>query len=168
MPEQTVRGCRCKASDAAVIFQLSQNLYVRGTEIVKGDLLSPYPADVVMLKLTRYTLRDFRVKEGEVNADVGISVFNLREYAAHGDSDAKLFAALAHQSLLLRLARFHLAADKLPEQAARLLRWTLADHEFIIVPNQRRYNFRHLHPVPSVSFYTAHIIGVFAKGVDGD
>lgn len=62
-----------------------------------------------MLQATRLARNNLRAKQGEPHGDVGIGVRHLHEFLAHVYDDVQFFPAFAHERLLRRFCRLHLA-----------------------------------------------------------
>ena len=90
---------------------------------------------------------------------IRVFVRHLGEYFAYRYRDCQLLAAFAHERLLPGLAGLNFAADKFPQQAARLMRRALADHEPHPIPDQRGNYFGH-------AFLPSFVVFVFQyKGI---
>ena len=105
-----------------------------------------------MLKELRGTGDDGRRKEGEVDGEIGVGVGDLHKDVAGHHLNPQLFPALPDERLLLCLCGFHLAADKLPQRAPRLVLRPLADQKAVFLPDQGGDHFGG----SGLLFYLAH------------
>ena len=74
---------------------------------------------------------------------------HLHEFLAHVYDDVQFFPAFAHERLLRRFARLHLAPGEFPQKAARLARRPLANEKRLAPPDQRGHHIDHMHSFPS-------------------
>ena len=115
---------------------LVQNFHIRRAELVLRNFFGRDPFNVVVLQLLRNSFGNCRVKQGQLHRHIRVFVDDRHKHLSDRERDRKLLPAFANERLLLRLSRLHLAADELPEKPPRLVRGPLADHEFVVVPNQ--------------------------------
>ena len=96
-----------------------------------------------MLQLLRLALCDFRMKERQMDGQIGVFMHNLHENRADCDRNAELLPTFADERRFLCLSLLHLAADKFPQKPSCFICRTLTGKKFISVPNECRYHFCH-------------------------
>jgi len=120
-----------------------QYFLIRRAELIVRYFARHNPFDIVMFQFLWFSFGDGGVEQREMYRQVGIFVDNIHKHITDEQSHGKLFLTLTNERLFLRLARLHLATNKLPQKPSRLVRRPLADHEFIFVPYQGCYYFYH-------------------------
>ena len=64
-----------------------------------------------------------------MHRQIGVFVGNVHKYVTDGQKNVELFPALADKCLRFRFPRLDFAADKLPEQASRLVNRSLTSQK---------------------------------------
>ena len=132
------------AKAQALIANLCKYFFVCWAEVIIWYFTRRYPSDIVMFQLLRFSIGNGGVEQRQMYRQVGIFVDDVHKHVTNRQSHGEFFLTLANERLFLRLARLNLAANKLPQKPSRLVRRTLADHEFIFVPYQCCYYFGHV------------------------
>ena len=72
---------------------------------------------------------------------------DIAEFVADLHCYTELLAAFANECLLMRLARFELSADELPQKCVALVRGAAAYHESVALPDEGGGNLSRFHIV---------------------
>ena len=98
-----------------------------------------------MFKQLRRALGYFRVEHDEMDIYIGILMIDIAEFVTDLHCYPKFLAALANECLLMRLARFELSADELPQKGVALVRGAAAYHESVALPDEGGGNLSRFH-----------------------
>lgn len=118
------------------IYYLFKYVFIRRAEIVIFYLLRRYPFEPAVFKQLRRALGYSRIEHDEMDIYIGILMIDIAKFIADLDRYSKLLAAFAYKRLLMRLARFELPADELPQKSVALVRGAAAYHEPVALPNK--------------------------------
>ena len=136
-------------------------VFIRRAEGIVFYLLRRYPFESAMFEQLRRALGYFRIEHDEMDIYIGILMVDIAEFVADLHCYTELLAAFANECLLMRLARFELSADELPQKGvalvrgaaayqksvARFMRWTLADQKSVALPDEGGGNLSRFHIV---------------------
>ena len=120
-------------------------VFIRRAEGIVFYLLRRYPFESAMFEQLRRALSYFRVEHDEVDIYIGILMVNIAEFVADLHCYTELLAAFANECLLMRLARFELSSDELPQKSVALVRRAAAYHESVALPDEGGGNLSRFH-----------------------
>ena len=122
-------------------------VFIRRAEGIVFYLLRRYPFESAMFEQLRCALGYFRIEHDEVDIYIGILMVDIAEFVADLHRYTELLAAFANECLLMRLARFELSADELPQKSVALVRGAAAYHESVALPDEGGGNLSRFHIV---------------------
>ena len=120
-------------------------VFIRRAEGIVFYLLRRYPFESAMFEQLRRALGYFRIEHDEVDIYIGILMVDIAEFVADLHCYTELLAAFANECLLMRLARFELSADELPQKGVALVRGAAAYHESVALPDEGGGNLSRFH-----------------------
>ena len=120
-------------------------VFIRRAEGIVFYLLRRYPFEPAMFEQLRRALGYFRVEHDEVDIYIGILMVDIAEFVADLHCYTELLAAFANECLLMRLARFELSTDELPQKGVALVRRAAAYHESVALPDEGGGNLSRFH-----------------------
>ena len=120
-----------------------QYFLISRAELIVRDLARRDPLDIVVFQLLRFALCYCSVEQRQMHRQIRILMDHIHKDITNSQRHRKLFSTLADKGLLFGFPWLNLTANKLPEEATRLVRRALADHEFIALPNEGGYYFYH-------------------------
>ena len=120
-------------------------IFIRRAEGIVFYLLWRYPFKPAVFEQLRRALGYFRVEHDEVDIYIGILMVYIAEFIADLHCYPELLAAFTNECLLMRLARFELSADELPQKGVALVRGAAAYHESVALPNKSGGNLSRFH-----------------------
>ena len=115
---------------------LFKYVFIRRAEGIVFYLLRSYPFESAVFEQLRRALGYFCVEHDEVDIYIWILMVDVAEFVADFHCYTELLAAFANECLLMRLARFELSADKLPQKSVALVRGAAAYHESVALPDE--------------------------------
>ena len=71
-----------------------------------------------------------------MNRQIRVFMRYIHEYLAHIQRDRQFLLSFSNERLFLGFAWLYLAAHKLPQQPSGLAGRALANHKFVLIPNQ--------------------------------
>lgn len=120
-------------------------VFIRRTEGIVFYLLRRYPFESAMFEQLRRALGYFRIEHDEVDIYIRILMVDIAEFVADLHRYTELLAAFTNECLLMRLARFELSADELPQKSVALVRGAAAYHESVALPDEGGGNLSRFH-----------------------
>ena len=76
------------------------------------------------------------MEQRQMDRQIGIFMGHIHEYFAYIQSNGQFFPAFPDERLLLSFSWLYLAAHKFPQQPSGLVSRALANHKFVLIPNQ--------------------------------
>ena len=128
-------------------------VFIRRAEGIVFYLLRRYPFESAMFEQLRRALGYFRIEHDEMDIYIGILMVDVAEFVADLHCYTELLAAFANECLLMRLARFELSADELPQKSVALVRRAAAYHESVALPDEGCGNLSRVDIVCAVYLY---------------
>src|SRR6516164_501723 len=108
----------------------AEELPVALHEVKAAQPFRRFPSHLMKYQVPRFAIVGFHSKKNQFDGVFArIAVFVASDFCAGSSANFELFLELACQGLVGGLARFHLAARKLPLQRVRLLRLAAADQD---------------------------------------
>ena len=120
-------------------------VFIRRAEGIVFYPLRRYPFESAMFEQLRRALGYFRVEHDEMDIYIGILMVDIAEFVADLHRYTELLAAFTNECLLMRLARFELSADELPQKGVALVRGAAAYHESVALPDEGGGNLSRFH-----------------------
>jgi len=117
--------------------QIADKASVGGQEVVAGEVLEAYPADLLVDLVVDFAGELVDGKELQVDgAAMTVVVADPSNRTANGGLYAELFVQFAGQCLLRAFAGFDFATRKLPQRCHRLIGAALTDQNLSAAYNQ--------------------------------
>lgn len=120
-------------------------IFIRRAEGIVFYLLRRYPFEPAMFEQPGRALGYSRVEHDEMDIYIRILMIDIAEFVANLYRYPELLAAFANECLLMRLARFELSADELPQKSVALVRGAAAYHESVALPDEGGGNLSRFH-----------------------
>ena len=103
------------------MLQPLQNDFVRGTEGQRIAFCRGDPPQGIVLQRLRLALGQNRMKQGQMDSEIGLLVGHFHEYILGDNGHRQLLTAFPDKGLFPGFAGLHFSADKLPQKSPSLM-----------------------------------------------